>query len=174
MNHRFRVPPHSLRGERHDELPTHHPRGLGPALRATGQLGERSRERLVSATARCRGSRAARRGATCGARSHSVSTCLRMRRNVADTSRPFALRTAASALTHSDATGNLLSLARIEAANAVQTKGLGSALRSSRYWLIAACRMTIEWKLPRRMRWRVSAEKNVSTAFSHEPDVGVK
>ena len=25
-----------------------------------------------------------------------------------------------------------------------------------------------------RMRWRVSAEKNVSTAFNQEPDVGVK
>jgi hypothetical protein len=32
----------------------------------------------------------------------------------------------------------------------------------------------IDWKLPRRMRWRVSVEKKVSTAFSHEPDVGVK
>ena len=32
----------------------------------------------------------------------------------------------------------------------------------------------MEWKLPRRMRWRVRAEKNVSTAFSQEPDVGVK
>jgi hypothetical protein len=39
--------------------------------------------------------------------------------------------------------------------------------------LIAACRLPIEWKLPRRIRWRVSAEKNVSTAFSHDPDVGV-
>jgi len=38
-------------------------------------------------------------------------------------------QTYASALTHSDATGNLLSLARIEAADAVQTKGCGSALR---------------------------------------------
>ena len=28
----------------------------------------------------------------------------------------------------------------------------------------------MEWKLPRRMRWRVRAEKNVSTAFSQEPD----
>ena len=39
---------------------------------------------------------------------------------------------------------------------------------------MAACRSTSEWKLPRRMRLRVRAEKNVSTAFSHEPEVGVK
>ena len=39
---------------------------------------------------------------------------------------------------------------------------------------MAACRSTIEWKLPRRMRLRVSTEKKVSTAFSHEPEVGVK
>ena len=39
---------------------------------------------------------------------------------------------------------------------------------------MAACKLTMEWKLPRRMRWRVSAEKNVSTAFNQEPDVGVK
>ena len=42
---------------------------------------------------------------------------------------PGAHARAASALTHSDATGNLLSLARIEAADAVQTKGRGFALR---------------------------------------------
>jgi hypothetical protein len=40
--------------------------------------------------------------------------------------------------------------------------------------LIAAWRSTIELKVPRRMRRRVSAEKKVSTAFSHEPEVGVK
>jgi hypothetical protein len=39
---------------------------------------------------------------------------------------------------------------------------------------IATCRSTIEWKLPRLSRRRVSAEKNVSTAFSQEPEVGVK
>jgi hypothetical protein len=38
----------------------------------------------------------------------------------------------ASALTHSDATGSLASLARMEAADAVQMKGLGCALRSLR------------------------------------------
>jgi hypothetical protein len=37
-----------------------------------------------------------------------------------------------------------------------------------------ACRSTIERKLPRRRRRRVSAEKKVSTAFSQEPEVGVK
>ena len=31
---------------------------------------------------------------------------------------------------------------------------------------MAACKLMMEWKLPRRMRWRVSAEKNVSTAFN--------
>jgi hypothetical protein len=39
---------------------------------------------------------------------------------------------------------------------------------------MAACRSTSEWKLPRRMRLRVSTEKKFSTAFSHDPDVGVK
>ena len=39
---------------------------------------------------------------------------------------------------------------------------------------MAACRSTREWKLPRRMRLRVRAEKKVSTAFSQEPEVGVK
>jgi hypothetical protein len=36
--------------------------------------------------------------------------------------------------------------------------------------LIAACRLPMEWKLPRRIRWRVGTEKNVSTAFSQEPE----
>jgi hypothetical protein len=62
----------------------------------------------------------------------------------------------------------------VEVAGAVQTTGFGSALRSSRYWLMAACSLTIEWKVRRRIRWQMSAEKNVSTAFSHDPDVGVR
>ena len=37
-----------------------------------------------------------------------------------------------------------------------------------------AWRSTIEGKLPRLSRRRVSAEKKVSTAFSQEPEVGVK
>jgi len=37
---------------------------------------------------------------------------------------------------------------------------------------MAACRSTIEWKLPRRMPLRVSAEKNAPTAFSHDPEDG--
>jgi hypothetical protein len=40
--------------------------------------------------------------------------------------------------------------------------------------LIAAWRSTIEWKLPRRIRLRASTEKKLSTAFSHDPEVGVK
>ena len=32
----------------------------------------------------------------------------------------------------------------------------------------------MEWKVPRRMRRRVSAEKKLSTALSQEPEVGVK
>jgi phospholipase C len=42
------------------------------------------------------------------------------------------LRSAPSALTHTDGSGNRLSLARIEAGEAVQTNGLGSALCSAR------------------------------------------
>jgi hypothetical protein len=40
--------------------------------------------------------------------------------------------------------------------------------------LIAACRSTVERKLPRLSRRGVSAEKKVSTALSQEPEVGVK
>jgi hypothetical protein len=60
----------------------------------------------------------------------------------------------------------------ISSAGLVQVKGFGSALCSAMKRLIAACRSTIEWKLPRRMRRRVSAEKKVSTALSHEPEPG--
>lgn len=79
-----------------------------------------------------------------------------------------------SAPTHTDAASSLLSLAMMAAAGAVQTKGLGSVLWSARYRLMAAWSATRQWKLPRRMRWRVSFEKNVSTALSQEPEVGVK
>jgi hypothetical protein len=39
---------------------------------------------------------------------------------------------------------------------------------------MAACKSMSEWNVPRRMRFRVSTEKKFSTAFSHEPEVGVK
>ena len=39
---------------------------------------------------------------------------------------------------------------------------------------MAVCRSAIEWKTPRRMRWRVIFEKKFSTALSHEAEVGVK
>jgi len=39
---------------------------------------------------------------------------------------------------------------------------------------MAACRSTIEWKLPRRMRLQVSAEKKFSPAFNQDAAVGVK
>ena len=39
---------------------------------------------------------------------------------------------------------------------------------------MAACRSTSEWNTPRCRRRRVIAEKKVSTALSHEPEVGVK
>jgi hypothetical protein len=39
---------------------------------------------------------------------------------------------------------------------------------------MAACGSTIEPNTPRRSRRRVRAEKKPSTAFSHEPEVGVK
>jgi len=44
----------------------------------------------------------------------------------------LVVRSHASAPTHSDGTGNRSSLARMEAVDAVQTKGVGRALRSSR------------------------------------------
>ena len=71
-----------------------------------------------------------------------------------------------SALAHTFAALSLLSLVRMALADAVQTKGFGSALWSARYRLMAAWRATRQWKLPRRMRWRVRFEKNVSTALS--------
>ena len=67
-----------------------------------------------------------------------------------------------------------MSFARIDAADAFHTNGFGCALCSARYRLMAACRSAREWKLPRRMRFRVSTEKKFSTAFSQDPDVGVK
>ena len=39
---------------------------------------------------------------------------------------------------------------------------------------MVVCKSTIEWKLLRRMRLRVSAEKKASTAFTHDPGVGAK
>ena len=85
-----------------------------------------------------------------------------------------ATRSGASALTQTDGAGNLLGLARIEEAAAFQTNGFGSALCSARYRLMAACRSTIKWKLPRRMRLQVSAEKKFSPAFNQDAAVGVK
>ncbi len=40
--------------------------------------------------------------------------------------------------------------------------------------LIASCKLTSEWNVPRRRRRLVSLAKKVSTAFSHEAEVGVK
>ena len=65
-------------------------------------------------------------------------------------------------------------MVRIAWAVLVQTNGLGLALCSARYALMAACRSAMERKTPRRMRWRVILEKKFSTAFSHEAEVGVK
>lgn len=39
---------------------------------------------------------------------------------------------------------------------------------------MAAWRLAIDLKTPRRMRFRVKAEKKFSTALSHDPEVGVK
>jgi hypothetical protein len=58
--------------------------------------------------------------------------------------------------------------------SAVQVKGFGLWLYSARYRLIAAWRSTIEWKTPRRIRWRVILEKKFSTALSQDAEVGVK
>src|SRR3954451_10194497 len=58
--------------------------------------------------------------------------------------------------------------------SAVQTKGLGSRLCSATKRLIASCSAAKEGNVPRRRRRRVSLEKKVSTALSHEQEVGVK
>src|SRR5262249_43162997 len=80
----------------------------------------------------------------------------------------------ASALTQRDVTGRRSSLAKMASADWVQTKGLGLALCSARYALMAVCRSTIEWNTPRQMRCRVILEKKFSTALSQEAEVGVK
>src|SRR5438094_599376 len=79
-----------------------------------------------------------------------------------------------SVQTHSEDTGRRSSLARIASADLVQTNGLGLALCSARYALMAVCRSAIERKTPRRMRCRVILEKKFSTALSQEAEVGVK
>src|SRR4028119_899648 len=58
--------------------------------------------------------------------------------------------------------------------SAVQTNGLGSRLCSSTKRLIASCSATSEWNVPRRRRLFLSLAKKVSTALSHEHEVGVK
>ena len=40
-------------------------------------------------------------------------------------------------------------------------------------WMAAMSSATVG-KLPRRSAWRVRIEKNTSTRFCHEPEVGVK
>jgi hypothetical protein len=58
--------------------------------------------------------------------------------------------------------------------SAVQMKGLGLSLVSSRYRLMAAWRSTMPLKTPRLSRCRVSLAKKPSTALSQEAEVGVK
>ncbi len=58
--------------------------------------------------------------------------------------------------------------------SAVQAKGLGLSLVSARKRLMAAWRSTTPLKTPYLSRCRVSLAKRLSTALSHEADVGVK
>src|SRR5664279_5085089 len=57
---------------------------------------------------------------------------------------------------------------------AVHVKGFGLALCSATKRLIAACRSTIDRKVPRFNRRFVSLAKKPSTALSQDADVGVK
>jgi hypothetical protein len=57
---------------------------------------------------------------------------------------------------------------------AVQVKGFGLALSSTRQRLIAACRPTTDKKTPRFNRRLVNLAKKRSTALSQDADVGMK
>ena len=56
----------------------------------------------------------------------------------------------------------------------VQANGWQRSFQPSMNLRIASVSSRTLVKVPRRMAWRVMIEKNTSTRFSHEPDVGVK
>jgi hypothetical protein len=55
----------------------------------------------------------------------------------------------------------------------VQVNGRKRSFQASMNRSMAAMRSATVGKLPRRSAWRVMIEKNASTRFSHEPEVGV-
>jgi len=56
----------------------------------------------------------------------------------------------------------------------VQVKGRQRSFQASMNRSMAAMRSVTVGKLPRRSACRVMIEKNASTRFSHDPEVGVK
>ena len=56
----------------------------------------------------------------------------------------------------------------------VQVNGRQRSFQASMNRSMAAIRSATVGKLPRRSAWRVMIEKNASTRFSHDPEVGVK
>ena len=56
----------------------------------------------------------------------------------------------------------------------VQVNGWQRSFQPSMKRRIAATRSLTLVKVPRRIAWRVMIEKNTSTRFIHDPEVGVK
>src|SRR3954453_21877074 len=56
----------------------------------------------------------------------------------------------------------------------VQVNGRQRSFQAVMKRSIAAIRSTTVGKLPRRSAWRVMIEKNASTRFNQDPEVGVK
>lgn len=56
----------------------------------------------------------------------------------------------------------------------VQFNGVQRSFQAAMKHSMAAIRSATVGKLPGRSAWRVRMEKNASTRFSHEPEVGAK
>jgi hypothetical protein len=64
-------------------------------------------------------------------------------------------------------------LAMTVSGSLVQVNGRQRSFQAAMKRSIAAMRSATVVKLPRCSAWRVMIEKNTSTRFSHEPEVGV-
>src|SRR3954462_10038382 len=67
-----------------------------------------------------------------------------------------------------------VALAMTVSGSLVQVNGRQRSFQAAMKRSIAAMRSATVGKLPRRRAWRVMIEKNASTRFNQDPDVGVK
>ena len=67
---------------------------------------------------------------------------------------------------------HLVTFSRMDSTEAVQTKGLGFSLFTSRYSSMAAMRSLTLWKTPRLIRFSVISLNQRSTRLSQEELVG--